>query len=140
MLRHCSAVVGNHTDIVTWLIEHGANVDHQEKHRDSPLSIAVDENYTTMARLLVEKGADVHKHALLHNAAYRGKIQELSLLLDLGVDLLGEIGFTPLEWAITGIITEANKDLAVLQYLIDRQANINAQLACYVRSGKATDR
>jgi ankyrin repeat protein len=51
----------NHVETVRLLIKAGANVNHVDSHKRSPLRTAMEANNKEIARLLLEAGADVHQ-------------------------------------------------------------------------------
>lgn len=46
-------------EIIKMLLENGADVNHQGKHRQTALHLAAVNGYEDMARILIEKGADI---------------------------------------------------------------------------------
>lgn len=54
-----SAVLNGQDDIVTFLIEQGANVDAQDRQGISPLLLAVSKNNFPLANILTEHGANI---------------------------------------------------------------------------------
>ena len=122
-------------DIVSVLLEHGADVDAFSAHdRKTPLTIACSSNTTLdIVQLLINAGADVNGGAgviaPLHWAAYVGNIEALDLLIQSGADVnrlstdeywgFWPAGDTPLHFAIF------NENLITLNRLLEAVANPN---------------
>lgn len=53
------AAVNDRIDIAKWCIDKGANLDHVVNENHTPLSAAVWRGYTSMASLLLERGANI---------------------------------------------------------------------------------
>ncbi|CAM3051920.1 Ankyrin repeat [Flavobacterium succinicans] len=49
----------NKIDLVIWLIENGADINHQDKNGLSALHFAAKENRTEVVKLLIEKNANI---------------------------------------------------------------------------------
>ena len=57
----CLAAMSNRPDVVKHLLHEGANVNKQTRYRKStPLHLAGHYNFTEVAWLLVDKGADIN--------------------------------------------------------------------------------
>jgi ankyrin repeat protein len=103
---HWWAIEG-HADAVKLLIEHGAKIDTRDDIiRVSPLMSVSMIGRTSMARLLIESGAEVcavdtHGDTPLHHAAGSNRLDAVELLLCNGADALAknELGETPLDVA-----------------------------------------
>ncbi len=52
------AVLGNHRDVVVFLLDAGADVNAADRFRDTPLMLACTKGYGGLAALLLERGAD----------------------------------------------------------------------------------
>ena len=80
-------------DTVKLLLAHGANVNAKESARgQTALMWAVAEKHTEVARVLVERGADVHAHSTtgftpLLFAAQQGDMDSARMLLEAGAGL-----------------------------------------------------
>ena len=73
----------------------GHGVDFREPTGYTPLAIAVQHNQLTLARLLIEKGADVNtqnnwRDSPLHRACEQGFVEMVQLLMDHGANPLLE--------------------------------------------------
>ncbi|HPQ39928.1 MAG TPA: ankyrin repeat domain-containing protein, partial [bacterium] len=98
--------------IVEKLIQHGAAVDALDTMGETPLFHAASRDKPKNARMLISKGADIHRHAThpgtgrctaLHSAAMFGSVGVLNVLLEQGADpdVRTDTGCTPLHWAAT---------------------------------------
>ena len=47
-----------HVDVMTWLLEHGANINHQNQQGQSALMSAICRNHQAAVSLLLQRGAD----------------------------------------------------------------------------------
>lgn len=88
---HIACKNGN-LEIVTLLIEAGADKELKDVARQSPLSIAAANNYYEIAHYLLEMGADVHSKGPnnlqpIHFACSSGDRKMIELLLSKGVDV-----------------------------------------------------
>jgi len=121
------AVEKNQGMIVRKLLDLNANVN-QKSMFGSPLAAACKAGNYELAKLLIERGADVHKTdwrkvSLLHNAAAGGDAQIIRLLVASGleVDVRATNNETPLE-----IAAEKGQADAV-RALIELKADVNAK-------------
>jgi ankyrin repeat protein len=78
-------------DNVVRALKHGADPNVKGPDGYTPLHIAAHENYSELAKVLLESGADPNApnnggHTPLHAAAYRGHLNVASLLLEHGAD------------------------------------------------------
>jgi ankyrin repeat protein len=144
----CMACVHDNADIVTMLLDRGANVDGEmvsgeyvpagvpnDKYHglQPPLVVAVYHNNRRVINTLLARGANVNVtsrlgHTPLFEACARGDIDVVRLLLSYHPDIeaasrrAGTYGFTPLARAIT------NDHAEVARLLIDAGANTNLLL------------
>jgi ankyrin repeat protein len=85
---------------------------------------AVFSDNTALAKELHKKGARVGEDEILHCAAQSGKVEMLSLLLQIGgkefIDQFDSLSFTPLTWAAK------RGHVAAVKLLLQAGANINA--------------
>ena len=105
----------------------GADADIDAKHGDgytTPLHVAVKYNHLDVARLLIDRGADIDAKSYagwtpLHQAAFDNNCGVARLLIDRGADIESKsnTGGTPL-WSAS-----ANKRLDVARLLIEKAAN-----------------
>ncbi|MFC3193649.1 ankyrin repeat domain-containing protein [Marinicella sediminis] len=111
----CDCVFNNWLDdaraaeIVALLIENGALIEGTEG-RESPLIAATSLGTETVAKLLIDSGANLEATAVfgarpLHWAALMGLTSTVELLIQCGAELevkCMEFGATPLYWAVFG--------------------------------------
>jgi uncharacterized protein len=97
-----------HTEMVTWLLDHGADVNQSASNaqRVTALHGAVARRNTPLAALLLERGANPDARqetglAPLHEAAANGNFELVRLLVDHGaqVDIKTDAGKTPGDFA-----------------------------------------
>ena len=91
-----NAVIENKFEFLLWLLENGANPDHQDRIGYSALHFAGQEKLVMIARLLLEKGAnpnvpDIHGNTALWTAIFHAKLPTdeqgvVKLLLKHGAD------------------------------------------------------
>jgi len=81
----------------------GMPMDERNEHDETPLMIASIKGYLEVAKLMIEKGADVNKPGWtpLHYAASKGNIEMIRLLIDehAYIDAASPNGTTPLMMA-----------------------------------------
>jgi ankyrin repeat protein len=116
----------NNFEIVSWLIDTGADVRAGNKSGDTPLHIAVLNNDKNLVNLLLDKGADANcsnleKRTPLHNAAQQGNKEIVRLLIDKGanVEALDDANSTPFSEALFG------GHLEVIKVLVEKGARYN---------------
>lgn len=129
-LFQSSALLG-HLDVLSFLLDEGADIDAPDGTGRTPLLLAVSRGETVVVRLLIERGADVHRReassvgngrSALH-LAQSGEVA--ALLIDRGVDVddiqtIGDGGETPLQDA-------ADSDrVDVVRVLLERGADPHA--------------
>jgi len=95
------AVAGGRREVVTFYMEHGADVDPEDHFGSRPLTLA---RTVELATLLLDNGADVNGGSAgtpLHSAGFYGKEEIARLLLERGAALeaLDPNGETPLHRA-----------------------------------------
>ena len=88
---HIAADTGQ-VEIMTILLERGANFEVKDDQRRSPLCIAVERSNVEAVRVLLEKGANPNAAAkagwsLLHSAVFSGNIKIVRLLIEKGADV-----------------------------------------------------
>ena len=93
-------------DIVTLLLDKGADVHARDFIQTTPLHMAALSGNKDIVSLLIEKGADIHARSkngntILHSAAYGGDKDIVDMLLDKGADIQAtdENGRTPFSCA-----------------------------------------
>ena len=115
-------------DIMTLLLEHGADVEQPDDVGDTPLSYAaVNSREATL--LLLEYGAEVdapnalNKQAPLMRAAYWGCVPMMEVLLAHGAQADARTAF-----GSTVLMNAArNQHIGAVAMLLDRQADVNAR-------------
>jgi ankyrin repeat protein len=93
-------------DMITLLIDNGAQINAQEGVGKSPLHLAVDRGNIEIAKILLEKGIDIelkdgYGYTALHIAAYKDKRTLATLLINRGAKVNAEdkFGRTPVHLA-----------------------------------------
>ncbi|GGF06738.1 ankyrin repeat domain-containing protein [Hymenobacter cavernae] len=91
-----NAVIENKEDLIRWLLENGANINHQDRGRYSVLHFTAQERFVDLTRLLLEVGAnpnlqDKHGNTALWTAIMNEKLPPheqaiVKLLLEFGAD------------------------------------------------------
>lgn len=81
------AVLKGNVDIVKVLLDHGANINHQNNQGHSPLQYACSKGWSDVVGLLLERGSDVdirdrRGDTSLHRLASLGRLELLKLLLN----------------------------------------------------------
>lgn len=128
------AVMSDQTNMVKFLLAHGANANATDLYGLTPLHKATAFNRTTIARILTDQGADPHafgvkygviRVAPIHLAAEAGYADLVKLFLDLGVDAnlrtKGKNRVTPLHMAV------AKGRADVVELLLKSGADVNAR-------------
>jgi len=87
----CAAAAG-HIDVVSKLIDTGANVNKTTLTNSTPLRAACFDGHLDIVKLLVEKGADIeianrHGHTCLMIACYKGHLNIVKFLLGLNAEI-----------------------------------------------------
>jgi ankyrin repeat protein len=127
-----AAIEKNDIQKVRYLIPIGADVNAKDPYASmTPLMMAAYDGYTEIAKLLIEKGAEVNAKGgididmtPLIYAASQDRVDTLKLLIDNGanVNVKTKYGWTPLFFAAS----RGKVDIAKL--LIDKGADVNAKL------------
>jgi ankyrin repeat protein len=119
---------GGHLNVVSLLLDHGADVNTNERGR-TPLWAAHDGGHLDVMRLLLERGAtpDVRdvEHSfglIIHHASCFGQAEAIRLLLQHNADVnaIGDMKYTPLHWA------SYKQHANIVQILLEHGADINA--------------
>ena len=115
-------------EIITKLIDEGADVNSRNSNGQTPLILATWKNNTKLSVLLVEKGADVNARnnngrTPLLWATYKNNTELSVLLVEKGADVNAKDndGQTPLYWATKN----NNTELSVL--LVEKGAKVKSQ-------------
>lgn len=146
---HSAAIYGT-TDIVEYLVAHGADVNVKDQLQQTPLMLAAQYGKFDIVKLLVQKGADVNTAASavggppLAEAAYSGRYDIVNYLIGKGADVSRQAGIAYVRGAAGMAIrmnesvrqrtagVESNKEnvnyeyIAILEVLKSKGANINA--------------
>jgi ankyrin repeat protein len=129
----CDATEGGNLKIIQLLLKKGAEVNGKGKDGLMPLAVAVDENFTEAATLLISKGADVNLLFTrtdgnsdtfpLMTASCYGSVEMMSVLLTNGakIDLTNKKGDTALIAAAKYPYPEA------VRLLLKNKADVNAK-------------
>jgi len=122
------AAVHNHPEVLTWLIDHGADINYHNDYDGSVLSVAAWNGHTAIVKILLDRGADIELGAgkdaygtPLHHACWQGNLELVRLLLDRGAQINSENNGheTPLGFAV------GEGRIDVIRYLLDRGADPN---------------
>jgi ankyrin repeat protein len=126
------AIMANKMDLFECLVyNRKIAIDQADKKRITPLMWAVRDNNCPMIKILLERGADVHKGdqtglTALMRAVYDGHIETIQCLLDnahVAINQRTEDGLTALMFAAGG---KAYNDY-VIKMLLSHGADINQQ-------------
>ena len=133
------AVKRGQLERVRELLDSGTKPDIKDIHHRTPLMIAADYGYTEIAKLLIERGADINAKSRrsevwegrctpLFNACEAGRHLVVKLLLESGADpdCISQSWFTPLSNAILG------KKKQIVDYLLEHGANPNGPAKCFM--------
>ncbi|KAL2825487.1 putative hspc200 [Aspergillus cavernicola] len=121
-------------DMTVWLLNHGADPNQQCSVDLTPLSWAVEGAPLSTIKILLNRGADVHKGEPLHHAINRKSevIEVLSMLLEHGASLNGKMYENhPYSWRLyffTGLGTVLHQaaeqgKVDAVKYLLDQGAD-----------------
>ena len=122
------AASGGDVQALATLLKGGADANAQDRPRYCAMEGAVYHGHTECVRLLIEHGADIHRHVFGHKntalgwAAIWGHTEIVRLLLEAGADAGAQNSFgeTPLHCA-------AEKGhVDIIRLLLDRDADIHA--------------
>ncbi|HAD79567.1 ankyrin repeat domain-containing protein [Empedobacter falsenii] len=100
----------NNVDLLIWLIDNGANINHQDKNGYSALHFVAQENCKNVVEILLNNGIDVELEDFYGNTALwtavfnaKGNNEIVELLLDSGANFnhLNKNNKTPKEMAET---------------------------------------
>lgn len=124
---HMAAGAGNE-NVVSWLIDNGADVNALARNQVTPLEEAVLRNRRQIVQLLRENGGIINPDRLpvfsklLIEAAARGEVAYVSLLLDAGVDP-NTTGYDD-RTALHAAASEGR--VGVVEVLVEHKANVQA--------------
>ena len=114
-----SAVNENNLDFIKWLLDHGANINHQDRTGYSALHFIAQDKQVDLAKYFLDKGADpnlkdIHGNTPFMTAVHGSRFEKriLKMMLEYGAnpDLGNNYGVTPREL----YMTINNLDLATL--------------------------
>ena len=133
LIKGASTEAGNHDEqtplhVVQLLLDKGAFIEAEDKHKMRPLHMAASRNLLTTVRLLLRNGADItvkneDGNTPLHFAAQTGNEELVELMLEWGAykDAKNRFKRTPLHFA-------ARKGhSAVVQTLLVNDVNVNSR-------------
>lgn len=122
------AIIKNHNEIASYLIEKGANLDYKSKKtQQSALSLAVENNNYELTKLLIDKGAnqnikDSNKNTPLIQAAKNNNLPIAQLLLNKNKTSLNSKDY---EGNTALMYAAKNGNLELVNLLIKKGAEIN---------------
>ena len=112
---------------IYWLIENGADINLQDKYRQTPLHMAAAKGKVEIVRLLLEKRAEVNSRnnggqTPLHMAAGNEKVEIVLLLLEKGAEVNSpdQSRQTPLHMAVSYGKSKA------IKVLLEKGAEVNS--------------
>ncbi|WP_339045925.1 ankyrin repeat domain-containing protein [Candidatus Mesenet endosymbiont of Agriotes lineatus] len=124
---HYAAAKG-HTNVITLLLQHKADVHAQNKCGQTPLHCAAEKGHTNVITLLLQHKADVHAQDYcgqtpLYWAAEKGHEEVVKLLIEKGADVHAQdyYGEIPLHYAAE------EGHIEVAQLLIEKGAGVHTQ-------------
>jgi ankyrin repeat protein len=136
---HCAALEGK-VEVAQLLLNHGANASMETDEGETALHIVSrgeydsEEHGSGIARLLLERGVDIHAQdtifaTALHYAAFNGRFGIVQLLLDHGANpnAENEQGRTPLDSVTRGEYKSREHGVSIARLLLELGADVNAQ-------------
>jgi len=121
------------TDVVRYLVEHGAKINIQDEWGRTPLHWHAERKNLETIKYMVSSGADIHRRAkdgssVIHWAANHGRIQNVDFFLKLGLDIndRDNDGKTPLHYACDiprHDLCKIKKE--IIRYLVEHGSDIN---------------
>lgn len=123
-----SASENGHVKVATSLVEHGANLDFQDKDGCTPLMRASENNHVEMVAFLVEHGANIDLqdkdgHTPLMKVCKTGHADIVAYLIEHGAtkDFQDRCGCTPL------MIASNYSHMEKVNFLVEQGANLDVQ-------------
>ena len=127
---HAAAMEG-HAEILSLLLEHGADVDPRSRNGHTPLHCASKKGHLEAGQCLLDHGADINAQCFkglegstpLHYAGFAAMVDYTRMLLEHGaaVDIADDNGYTPLHDPLSTNTVE------ITQLLLDHGADVNAR-------------
>ena len=124
---HVAAATG-HIDVLSLLLEHGADTEVRDRYGVTPLYRTSREGQIEAGRFLLDRGADINARGNtgatpLSGALYEGHFDFARMLVERGasINTRGSNGYTPLHWAVQ----EAG--IQVVRLLLERGADVDAR-------------
>ena len=122
------------------LLDHGANLNAENDEGKTPLNLVSQDDYdseehgVSIARLLLQRGVDVHvkdkdHNTPLHSAAFSGMLEIARVLLDHGADVNAENkqGETSLHLVAQGKYDSQERGVGVARLLLERGVDVLAK-------------
>ena len=121
---HVAAIAG-HFDILSLLLEHGADVDVRDEYGVTPLYRA---SKLEVGEFLLDRGADINARGKtgatpLSGALWLSRVEFAQMLVKRGasINTHGTNGYTPLHWAVQEVGIQA------VQLLLEHGADVDAR-------------
>ena len=123
---HAAAFAG-HADILSLLLEHGADLEGRGKYGGTPLHRASWDGKVEAGQFLLDRDADIDaqdstRWTALFSAAINGHVEFVRMLLERGtrIDVRNASASTPLHFAVDG------NNIQIVRLLLERGADVNA--------------
>jgi hypothetical protein len=124
---HVAARKGN-GDVLSLLLEHGADMEGRNSYGETPLHTSSREGKLDAGQFLLDRGADIHARAdkdwtPLITAVYHGCIEFARMLLECGARINAQTAYgqSPLHEAVR------DGDIQAVRLLLEHGADINAR-------------
>ncbi len=123
------AAKGNHVEVVTTLLEAGANVDHNDRHHLTPLKRAVGKGHLETVKVLLTSGANINYVGdsswdvpPVMIAVQGGHLEIVKLLCTSGADVSELTGIQ----ALTRAAREGHKE--IVEFLLQHGVDVNYEI------------